>query len=211
MYRSVSKRPRSLWALFVLLSGCATLSPEECLQANWEEVGYNDAAEGYAMSRSAEHREACADTGVSVDFELYRNGYSLGLPYYCTRETAFETADHGGAFATQCTRETFPDYALGYSEGREVYALKSQRSELQAAIDDKAAQSDALLSQIAALRETRDDPEATKDTRQQARYQQTQLEALYRALYDEIEQLEDERDDISVAIDSRIAAFYGSL
>ena len=79
-----------------MLAGCATMSPEECLQANWEEVGYNDGAAGYPVSRSAEHREACAETGVSVDFELYRHGYALGLPYYCTRETGFESADHGG-------------------------------------------------------------------------------------------------------------------
>ena len=38
------------------LSGCATMSPEECLQANWEEVGYNDAVEGYPVSRDSEHR-----------------------------------------------------------------------------------------------------------------------------------------------------------
>ena len=46
-----------------MLAGCATMSPEECLQANWEEVGYNDGAAGYPVSRSAEHREACAETG----------------------------------------------------------------------------------------------------------------------------------------------------
>ena len=38
------------------LSGCATMSPEECLQANWEEVGYHDAVEGYPVSRDSEHR-----------------------------------------------------------------------------------------------------------------------------------------------------------
>ena len=30
-----------------MLAGCATMSPEECLQANWEEIGYNDAIEGH--------------------------------------------------------------------------------------------------------------------------------------------------------------------
>jgi hypothetical protein len=113
------------------LSGCATMSPEECLQANWEEVGYNDAVEGYPVSRSSEHREACASTGVQVDFELYRNGHALGLPYYCTRETGFETADHGGDFATQCRRETFPNYLVGYSEGLDVFALKTARSKFR--------------------------------------------------------------------------------
>ena len=99
------------------LSGCATMSPEECLQANWEEVGYNDAAGGYPVSRSAEHREACADTGVSVDFDLYRNGHALGLPYYCTRETGLETADHGGDFPPSADERPSPTTWRGIAKG----------------------------------------------------------------------------------------------
>ena len=59
----------NLWIAGVLLSSCATMSPEECLQANWEEIGYHDAAAGYTVSRSAEHREACAEARGQVDFE----------------------------------------------------------------------------------------------------------------------------------------------
>ena len=122
------------------LSGCATMSPEECLQANWEEVGYNDAVGGYTVSRSSEHREACASTGVTVDFTLYRHGHALGLPYYCTRETGFEITDHGGVFATHCRRKTLPGYVLGYSEGLHVCALKIEMREIEIQINKKSDQ-----------------------------------------------------------------------
>ena len=194
-----------------MLSGCATMSPEECLQANWEEVGYNDGAAGYPASRSAEHREACAETGVQVDFELYRHGYSLGLPYYCTRETGFETADHGGEYATQCDSDGFPEYASGYSEGLDVFALKNERRELERRIDDKTAQADALLSQIGQLRVTRDDDTLSNDARREAGYQVTQLESLYRRLYREIEGLDQDRDQVAAEISALTAAFYRSL
>ena len=194
-----------------ILAGCATMSPEECLQANWEEVGYNDGAAGYPVSRSAEHREACAETGVQVDFELYRHGYSLGLPYYCTRETGFETADHGGEYAAQCDSDGFPEYASGYSEGLDVFALKNERSELERRIDDKTAQADALLSQIGRLRTARDDDTLSNDARREAGYQLTQLESLYRTLYREIEALDQERDQVAVEIGELTAAFYRSL
>ena len=194
-----------------ILAGCATMSPEECLQANWEEVGYNDGAAGYPVSRSAEHREACAETGVQVDFELYRHGYSLGLPYYCTRETGFETADHGGEYAAQCDSDGFPEYASGYSEGLDVFALKNERSELERRIDDKTAQADALLSQIGQLRTARDDDTLSNDARREAGYQLTQLESLYRTLYREIEALDQERDQVAVEIGELTAAFYRSL
>ena len=205
-------RQLQVTALMTLaLSGCATMSPEECLQANWEEVGYNDAVEGYPVSRSAEHREACADTGVSVDFELYRNGHALGLPYYCTRETGFETADHGGDFATQCRRETFPDYLVGYSEGLDVFALKTEMREIEIQIDEKSDQAEALLKQIGQLRTARDNPELSKDARRDARYQLTQLESLYSTLNQDIETRTRARDEVFVEIDALTAAFYRSL
>jgi len=193
------------------LSGCATMSPEECLQANWEEVGYNDAVEGYPVSRSSEHREACASTGVQVDFELYRNGYALGLPYYCTRETGFEAADHGGDFATQCRRETFPDYLVGYSKGLDVFALKTEMREIEIQIAEKSDQPEALLMQIGQLRTARDNPQLSKDARREARYQLSQLESLYSTLNQDIEGLNRARDDVFAEIDALTAAFYHSL
>ena len=187
------------------------MSPEECLQANWEEVGYHDAVEGYPVSRSSAHREACAHTGVSVDFELYRNGHALGLPYYCTRKTGFETADHGGDFATQCRRETFPDYVMGYREGLDVFALKTEMREIEIQIDQKSDQAEALLIQIGQLRTARDNPELSKDARKEARYQLNQLESLYSTLNQDIEGLNRARDDVFEEIDALTAAFYRSL
>ena len=194
-----------------MLAGCATMSPEECLQANWEEVGYNDGVAGYPASRSAEHREACAETGVSVDFKLYRDGYTLGLPYYCTRETGFESADHGGEYAAQCVSDEFPEYASGYSEGLDVFVLKRELRELEEHIEDKSAQANALLSQIGQLRIARDDDTLSNDARREAGYQLTQLESLYRALYREIKALDQKHDQVAAEIGEITAAFYRSL
>jgi hypothetical protein len=207
----MSRRLNATILMAYALSGCATMSPEECLQANWEEVGYNDAVEGYPVSRSAEHREACADTGVSVDFDLYRSGHALGLPYYCTRETGFETADHGGDFASQCRRETFPNYLLGYREGLDVFALKTEMREIEIQIDEKSDQAEALLVQIGQLRTARDNPALSKDARREARYQLSQLESLYSTLNQGIEILTRARDEVFVEIDALTAAFYRSL
>ena len=193
------------------LSGCATMSPEECLHANWEEVGYHDAVESYPVSRSSEHREACTSTGVTVDLALYRNGHALGLPYYCTRETGFESADHGGDFATQCRRDTFPDYSLGYGEGLDVFALKTEMRQIELQIDEKSDQAEALLSQIAQLRTARDNSQLSTDVRRDARYQLGQLESLYSSLSKEIEALTRARDDVYFEIDALTAAFYRSL
>ena len=194
-----------------MLAGCATMSPEECLQANWKEVGYNDGVAGYPASRSAEHREACAETGVSVDFKLYRDGYTLGLPYYCTRETGFESADHGGEYAAQCVSDKFPEYASGYSEGLGVLALQRELRELDARIEDKSAQANALLSQIGQLHGTRNNEQLPSDTRREAGYQRDQLESLYNTLHREIDSLDQERDQLAAEIGELTATFYRSL
>ena len=207
----MSRRLNATILMAYALSSCATMSPEECLQANWEEVGYNDAVGGYPVSRSSEHREACASTGVTVDFALYRNGHALGLPYYCTRETGFETAYHGGDFATQCRRETFPEYVVGYNDGLDVFALKTEMREIEIQIDEKSDQAEALLIQIGQLRTAQDNPELSKDARKEARYQLSQLESLYRTLSQDIEWLNRARDDVFEEIDALTAAFYRSL
>ena len=66
-----------LLASFVFLSmgGCATMSKEECLVANWREVGFTDASQGYTQARVAEHRSACAEAKVTVNLEEYNKGF----------------------------------------------------------------------------------------------------------------------------------------
>lgn len=194
-----------------ILGGCATMTPQECRQANWEEVGFNDAGAGHEITRSADHREACAEAGVTVDFKAYREGYALGLPYYCTATQGFETADHGGGYASQCELAKFPDYADGFDQGVAVYALIRERDGLAATLRDKRDQSEALLDQIADLKVQQQNPDISRDERRNLHYQQNRLEDLYRDMVADTRQLErriTHLDNEAGALKSR---FYGSL
>ena len=113
--------------------------------------------------------------------------------------------------ADQCRRQTFPDYVLGYGEGHDVFVLKTEMREIEIQIDDKSDQARALLSQIGQLRAARDNPELSKDTRREARYQLSQLESLYRSLNQEIETLTRTREAVFVEIDALTTSFYRSL
>ena len=196
--------------MMAALSGCATMSPEECLQANWEEIGFNDAAEGYSSARSADHREACAEAGVALDFEAYRAGYELGLPVFCTLTRGYETADHGGDFAEQCDRNLFPDYARGYAEGRELYQLRSEINALEDDKREKERQSDALLEQIGNLQMIRDES-SDKDERRKARQQLPDLENLYRSLAQDIAAMAREIELLRADADAHASSFYRNL
>ena len=203
--------PLSILSLLVLFYGCASMTPEECLQANWEEVGYNDAVEGYSASRSSDHQKACAEVGVTLDFQIYRSGYMLGLPYYCTPTTGFETADHGGDFAVQCDLTTFPEYAAGYAQGREIFLLKSEINQVTSQIRDRHRQAEALMSQIKQLTSSRDKPELAKKESRQLEYQISQLKELYRSLSEEIVGLENNIDVLEDEANVITTTFYGSL
>ena len=192
-------------------SGCATMTAEECRQANWEEVGFNDAGAGHEITRSADHREACAEAGVTVDFNAYREGYALGLPYYCTATQGFETADHGGGYAAQCELEKFPEYADGFDQGVAVYALIRARDGLAATLSDKRDQSEALLDQIADLKVQQQNPDISRDQRRNLRYQQNRLEDLYRDLVADNSQIERRITDLDNEAGALKSRFYGSL
>lgn len=192
-------------------SGCATMTAEECRQANWEEVGFNDAGAGHEITRSADHREACAEAGVTVDFNAYREGYALGLPYYCTATQGFETADHGGGYAARCELEKFPEYADGFDQGVAVYALIRERDGLAATLSDKRDQSEALLDQIADLKVQQQNPDMSRDQRRNLRYQQNRLEDLYRDLVADNSQIERRITDLDNEAGALKSRFYGSL
>ena len=161
--------------------------------------------------RASQSTEVCASIDVSLYFELYRNGYELGLPYYGTREIGFETANCGSDFALQCPRETLPRLAVGFSEGLNVLALKTQMREIEIQINEKSDQAEAFLKQIGQLRTARDNIELNKDALGEARYQPSQLESLSSTLNQDIETLTLARDDVFAEIDALTEAFYPSL
>lgn len=68
----------------ILLSGCATLSKEECTVGNWQTIGYNDGVAGYYSDRLAAHAKACAKVGTAPDYQTWERGRQRGLQQYCT-------------------------------------------------------------------------------------------------------------------------------
>jgi hypothetical protein len=53
----------SLALVIAGLSGCATLSEEECAMSDWHTIGFEDGSRGYTADRLGDHRRACAGGG----------------------------------------------------------------------------------------------------------------------------------------------------
>ncbi|WP_157954402.1 DUF2799 domain-containing protein [Saccharospirillum mangrovi] len=120
-----------LLATLVVLSGCATLSEEECLTADWYSIGFEDGSNGYPSSRIGAHREACAKHGVTPDLRQYQDGHEEGLINFCTPRNGFNRARNGYQYSGICPPSLEADFLDGYQAGREIYAVTSEISSLR--------------------------------------------------------------------------------
>ena len=115
----------------VFFSGCATLSKNECLEADWHELGYRDGSTGKPRSVFQKHSEACIKHNVRADREAYYRGRHEGLSVYCTPDSGFSQGRHGRKYNYVCPPDLEPDFLAGYRRGREIYKYESKIFSLQ--------------------------------------------------------------------------------
>lgn len=110
----------------LLLGSCATLDKGQCLAGDWEGIGLRDGAAGAGLSRVDEHGKACAPHGVTPDFDAWRRGREQGLLDYCRPHKGFEVGASGYSYAGVCPPDLEGDFLAGYSDGKLVYAARSE-------------------------------------------------------------------------------------
>jgi len=105
----------------LLLSSCATLSSDECLNANWKNIGFADAMKGYSIQLS-DHSEACAKVKITPDKALYMQGYNEGAKQYCTYDNGLTVGTKGDSAPSTCnTPELSKRFYEGYQKGKKRY------------------------------------------------------------------------------------------
>jgi len=144
------------FALFFLgMSGCATMSGDECATSDWSAVGYEDGSRGYTTERFSKHRKACAKHGITADFQAYRQGRSQGLVEYCQPGRGFNLGANGGQYNGVCAGDAEPAFLDAYRVGHQLHTLRahvssassqiySNERELET-IKDKVRNKEALL------------------------------------------------------------------
>lgn len=124
--------------LLLLLASCASLSPEQCQNADWRQIGYADGANGLPASRIQDHASACAKIGARPDMEAYLSGRIEGLVSYCQAENGFDVGRRGAADnAGDCPPHVRAAFLQNYRQGREINALESQIATLRSNMDNE--------------------------------------------------------------------------
>ncbi len=131
-------------SVMALMTGCSTLNEAECRNADWRAVGYEDGTRGSATSRVGEHRQACADFGVTPDIDAYRAGHAEGVLEYCTPARGFDAGKRGYTYNGVCSGSQETAFLEGYNTGREHYTVQQQISEY----DQKIRSSESKLKQL---------------------------------------------------------------
>ena len=114
----------------LLLSGCASMSKEECLTANWLDQGFRDGRTGQPLSRLEDHRAACAKVSVIPNDNLYIEGREQGILLYCTPESALQEGLQGRPYRDACPAELEHAFLLAYNKGKQVYKAEQQVEQL---------------------------------------------------------------------------------
>lgn len=94
-------------AALLLLSGCETVSREQCVAGDWSGLGRADGAQGHPGSRIEDIAKDCGRHGISPDVAAYMSGWNEGVRLYCTPMNGFDTGRQGKALSSVC-RPGFP-------------------------------------------------------------------------------------------------------
>ncbi len=150
----------------VALSGCASLSKDQCTGGNWQQIGFSDGLKGLPSEQLNEHAKACAEYGVQTDFARYHEGRSKGLLNYCKPDSAFHQGRSGnGQNVAACPPDMQFDFQTEYRRGAEIHALESEIANLRGRLSSQDGEIRNNNRRIREIRATLDKAELGADAR----------------------------------------------
>ena len=156
-------------ALCLWLTGCATMTPNECKAANWGEVGLRDGLAGAALSVLNDRVKDCAEAQVPVDTPRYLQGREQGLLQFCRIENAAPLGLDGKSYDGVCPATMDAEFRRRFKAGRDVHVARNELRSLEsrrgtgeerlrsaANDDDRRRARDALRELDSDMRRARD-------------------------------------------------------
>ena len=120
------------------LAGCTTMRPEQCLAADWRNVGLQDGTTGQPLERFLRYGEDCAEAGVTPDKAAYVAGRNEGLESYCTVRSGYNVGSSGGwrRYHHVCPDHLEPAFLLGFRIGQRADAIRNQHREVERQLEE---------------------------------------------------------------------------
>ncbi len=190
------------------LSGCASMSADECRTADWQTIGYEDGLKGHTGERIARHRKACAKAEITPDLDGYEAGRERGLRVFCKPANAFNLGSDGYNYQGICPADLEADFLVAYEDGRGLYELKEDvrrtqkdinelNSDLDSAEEDLEEAEKLLVSDDTSSDERRDLLQEVKDLTRDIQYMHDELVHKRAELYKRERRAKEYRDDVT--------------
>lgn len=137
-------------SLFSLLglSGCASMSADECVTSDWHAIGFEDGARGYTADQLGNRRKACAKHGITPDFQAYQAGREEGLRQYCQPSRGFSLGAGGARYNGVCPSHLEGGFVDAYNSGYQLYTLRSRVNSATNQINAKQHELDNVHDRI---------------------------------------------------------------
>jgi len=146
----MNNRIASLAVVFFALavSGCASMSSEECALSDWSAVGFEDGARGYTTERFGAHRKACAKHGVTADFRAYQEGRDEGLVQFCQPSRGYNLGVNGGTYHGVCDVALEEEFLDAYRVGHQLYSLRANVNSANSRIGARKRELDQIETDV---------------------------------------------------------------
>lgn len=135
-------------SMMVALSGCASMSADECVTSDWRGIGFDDGARGYTAGRLSQHRKACAKHGVSPDLQAYQEGRADGLREYCQPQRGFNLGAGGGQYNGVCAIDLEADFLDAFRSGSQLHTMRSNVNSTNHQINAKRHELDDIAASM---------------------------------------------------------------
>lgn len=110
-----------LTVLLFAFGGCAGMDSEECRTADWRAIGYEDGVQGQSAAYFGTRRKACAEHGVTADFDGYMAGRAEGLAHFCRPQNGYNLGVQGQHYAGVCPIELETAFLSAHADGYGLY------------------------------------------------------------------------------------------
>lgn len=132
----------------VLLTGCASLSREECLTGDWHGIGYSDGLQGRAETYLQQHQQACAEHQIKINLDNYLAGREKGLQQFCLPANAYQQGRAGKTYNYVCPKAQEQAYLDAYNKGYAYYQQNEKVKKLQREINSEKRRIASLKEEI---------------------------------------------------------------
>jgi len=170
----------ALTVLFTQLGACAVMSKQQCMDANWREVGYKVAFNG-AVNQNDEfekREKACAKHGEIADYTRFNQGFSDGRVYHCQLNNAVELGIKGRVSTLEnflCPERDYPGFNEAFEVGYQLKRLRNQASRSYQPISSLTSKIHSCRKQIKRINREINSGELGKDERKSLRHERNRL------------------------------------